>query len=275
MEQPPGDANVGTHHIGPIGPPQPLPEASDVFGQEGADAFMKQVFTVWLMPELERRKSAGKLTEPVELQAMQVMLRESEFAVRINREIRGNATVQATRLIGIGDEATEEDLKHIKFFELAPDELDCAHITMMLIKGRWLIFFNLLLNRAQSGKFVEHARAFLRVSRMSFEENLVGPCVDSLFSACELACKSHLMLAAHPSAKATKHSAIHSASNRGAKLGRIPAEFVALYNRLAELRPRARYSVGHADMLGVTIADLDLVTAELDDLAATCAERER
>ena len=235
---------------------------------------MNQMFSLWLMPQLERRRNAGKLTELVDLQAMQVTFREGEFAVRVNREIRGMMTVQATRVVEIGEESTEEDFQHAKFFELLPDELDCAHITMTLAKHRWLIFFNLLLNRTQSGKFLEHARAFLRVSRLSFNEKLVGPCIDSLFSACELACKAHLLLAAHPSAKATKHAAIHSASNRGAKLGRIPAEFVALFNRMGELRSKARYSVDHTDVLGVTQADLDLVAAELDDLAVKCAERE-
>ncbi len=261
--------------LGPIGPPQPLPEASDVLGPEGAAAFIEQVKTVWLMPELERRKSLGRLPEKIVLQAFQVLFRGDDYMVRINTEVRFNMTVQATRPIAMGDTADEEDLQHVKFIELVPEELDCAHITMMFIKNRWIIAFNFLLDRVQAGRFVEHAKSFLRVARIGYEEMLVGPAVDCLFSATELACKAHLMLVAHPSGKAKKHNAIHSASNRASRVGRISADFMALHNRLGELRPKARYTVDHTDMLGIVQADLDLVGQELSDLATLCAERER
>lgn len=256
----------------------PLLDAEDVVGTETALELVRHLYAVWVNPEVLRRRAAGLLPsdEPLKVNAIQVLFKDNATEVRFNQEIRGYARLSGPVDTSNGAPPSSEYMYKAKNFELFEDEFDFSHVTMLRISNepeKWGYFFNPLRNRRLAGQFVENGKAFLRVARFSFDEGLCGPCVDTLFSACELACKAHLLLAANAAGRAETHKAIHTASNLASKDGRMPRKIVTIFNRLAQLRHLARYSVGHQGMLGVELSDLDHVAGELGDLTADCVNR--
>ncbi len=118
-------------------------------------------------------------------------------------------------------------------------------------------------NAAEHG---EVAREFLDSAAASLQRGDLHPFVENLFAATELMAKAYLLtVPASGSGSARSHSAVHRPFNLERKEGRVHDPFAALLNRLAELRPAARYLK----------KDLGLDPAEAATMLATAAEMHR
>jgi hypothetical protein len=119
---------------------------------------------------------------------------------------------------------------------------------------------------------IQAAREFLAASRFSAANGHARPSIDNLFSACELLSKAQLILHRSPAAKAKIHGVVGSAINNWGRRGNVDAEFLKLYNRIAQMRAPARYDPS-ASIASPTNNEFEIVARELDLLSKRVAQR--
>lgn len=193
-------------------------------------------------PELERRKTEGKLPEGFRIYMAQVLFPENgDNRILFNEEISGEATIRTIRPIEMGDNVYLHDIESIEAYDLPDELLDNGHFTIISSGENWRMIFNFRSGRAKAKDMLGLAKQFLEVAESSKNLGHNGPAVDNLFSSCELICKSQLILHGSEAVKSKTHSTIASAINAWARLGNIDAAFVGLFNELGRLRPNARY----------------------------------
>ncbi|MBI1238835.1 MAG: HEPN domain-containing protein [Alphaproteobacteria bacterium] len=208
------------------------------------DRTLTQALELWVFPEIETRKQRGEIDTPLDLWAFQVMFPAGggNILVRLNQEIRGNATLEATREIQIGAPILRSDVDKIREFDLIPSELDYGHFTAFRQSGdTWFLVFNFLRGRALASAHIDRAEEFLKTGQLAFRAGMLGPAADNLFSAAELVAKAILIVHLNHAGRGKSHDGIKSAINNWRRLGNIASDFVDTYNRLANARAAARY----------------------------------
>lgn len=210
---------------------------------EGWDRTFAHMWEIAFKPELERRRATGLIGDDFHLYLAQLLQPpDKENKILFNEEVRGTALMRAPRAVEKGEPVLMSDLAHIEQFELPDDLLDCGHFTIIRADGGWRIVFNFLSGRAKARDMLELAAQFLDAAVASGKKGHAGPAVDSLFSASELISKVELILHRNKAASSKTHGMIASEINAWARLGNIDAAFVALFNKLGQQRPNARYS---------------------------------
>jgi hypothetical protein len=210
---------------------------------EGPRRLFSQMWDIYFAPELERRKTAGLIGDDYRLYLVQLLQPPDETnRILFNEEVRGSALVRVRRDVKQGDSLMMDELAHVEKFELPDDLLDCGHFTMIRAGDVWNMTFNFLSGRAKARDMLELADQYLQASLESARKGHSGPAIDSLFSSSELISKAELILHRNKAAKAKTHGAVASEINAWARLGNIDQAFVALFNKLGQQRPNARYS---------------------------------
>ena len=211
---------------------------------KGWDRTFNQMWSLFFGPEIDRRRTEGKLPENFSLYMAQVIFSPEEGAkprVLLNDEVTGEALMRAPRPIQKDEVLYSADLQHIERFELPDALLDSGHFTVIRSGDGWRMFFNFLTGRAKAKDMLELAGQFLQTALVGKQNNHSGPAIDNLFSASELVSKAELILHRSRAAKSKKHGMIASEINAWARLGNIDSAFVALFNKLGQQRPNARY----------------------------------
>jgi len=239
---------------------------SDAMGRR----VLEQAFDLWINPELARRKASGVLPEDFALWgAQRIQPPEGAVTIRINDEIRGVASIKARRAVEKGDGIVLGDLEGLEDFDLPSDELDNGHWTVLWTGERWFTSFNFMTQRNRCLLLLDKADHFLAASRRAEAEGHAAVSVDTLFSACELASKAHLV-SSHTLPMGTKtHGPIHSGLNIGRRLGNIESAFVDIFNKMNRLRGPYRYDDQQSESMPIGVEDFDIV----ETVIAT--ERER
>lgn len=211
-------------------------------GLLGWDRTFAHMWDLFFEPELRKRRDAGALSEDFSLFMAQVLFPpEGENRVLLNQAVQGVGLIRAPRPINKGDPLYLSDLAHLERFDLPDELLDNGHFTIIRHEEGWRMHFNFLSGRAKAKDMLDLASQFLLASKDSRDRGHSGPSIDNLFSAAELASKAELILHRSPSINSKKHGQVASAINAWAKLGNIDAAFVALFNKLGQQRPAARY----------------------------------
>lgn len=237
----------------------------EVIEPQGWERTFKQMYDGWFSPEIERRRNAGSLAQPFHLHIAQALFPpDGATQILLNEEVRGKASFKANRPIEKGEQILTTDLELIEKYELPDELLDNGHFTIIRVGERWGMHFNYLSGRAKAKDMLELAKEFLTASIKSAESGHSGPAVDNLYSASELASKAELILHRSQAGTAKNHKAVASSINAWAKLGNIDAAFVALFNKLGQQRPNARYSDRNRRPPAPTEDDFDLVRAVID-----------
>ncbi|TIP49787.1 MAG: hypothetical protein E5X77_09440 [Mesorhizobium sp.] len=242
-----------------------LAERQEGANLKGWDRTFAQMWEITFKPELERRRAAGLIGDDFDLHLAQLLqFPGGQSKIAFNEEVRGIALMQAHRAVEKGEAVLLSDLADIERFELPDDLLDCGHFTILRAGQGWRMFFNFLSGRAKARDMLELAGQFLEAAAASGEKGHAGPAIDNLFSASELVSKAELILHQSKAARSKTHGAIASEINAWARLGNIDAAFVALFNKLGQLRPNARYSdrdhrptVPESDSFGLVRAMID------------------
>lgn len=238
---------------------------SDLPEPQGWDLTFGQFFEGWILPEIERRASASTLPTDFSLYMAQVLFPpDGKPLIFLNEEVRGEALMRATRPLAEGEPVMLRDLEHVERFELPDEFLDNGHFTIIRAGESWRIFFNFLSGRAKAKDMLLLAKQFLEAAAVCAGKGYNGPAVDNLYSAAELASKSELILRRSKAANSKKHGPIASEINAWAKLGNIDVAFVALFNKLGQQRPNARYSDNGRRPPTPSQDDLDLVEAIIE-----------
>jgi hypothetical protein len=220
---------------------------------------LAHMFQIAFTPEIERRIAAGALGEGFFLRFAQLLQPPSgQKVVRLNEEVRGIMKLRRNTPLPEDAALTDADLRQVQLFDLIEEELDSGHFTIWFTSEGWSSAFDLRSGRAKALQFSARAREFLAAARFSVAQGHAGAATDSLFSACELLSKARLMLHHNPAAKSKTHGAIGSAINAWGRLGNVQPDFVALFNRLAAARSRARYEA-RPDITAPTMSELQLV----------------
>lgn len=205
---------------------------------------MQQAFDLWINPEIERRRQAGRLPDGFTLYAAQVVMDLDTAAptVRLNEEIKVVLKVRTTRPIKKGERVAAKDFSDIEDVELTDLDPNAVHLTMVLHNGVWVLKFDFRYNAARVRETIDTAREFLDCATFSLEKGNFRSFVENLFGSAELMAKGLLLM--HPDKSilaGKKHKLIASKFNRWGKLGNTDPRYVQLLNQLFALRPRARY----------------------------------
>lgn len=240
-------------------------ENSDIPEAQGWQRTFNQMYEGLFKPEIDRRRESGALDEDFNLYMAQALFPpDGPTQVLLNEEVCGEALLRASRPMTKGDPVPLSELEHIETFELPDELLDNGHFTIVRVGPRWAMFFNFLSGRAKAKDMLELASQFLEAALASAERGHDGPAVDNLYSSAELASKAELILHRNPAAKAKTHGSVAASINAWAKLGNIDTAFVALFNKLGQQRPNARYSDKDRRPPMPSEDDFDLVHAIID-----------
>lgn len=231
----------------------------------GWNRTLQQVWEIAFQPELEKRRLANLIDEQFQVYSAQwLMPPEGDNSVFFNEEVRGVALLRAAREVTEGDPVLISDLANIEKFDLPDDLLDCGHFTIFWMGEGWNMTFNFRSGRAKARDMLKLATEFLEAAQTSASKGHGGPAVDNLFSASELVCKAELILHRSSAVKSKKHGPVASGINNWAKLGNIDMAFVALFNRLGQQRPNARYGDSNSRPPLPSFDDFELVKAMID-----------
>lgn len=242
--------------------------------EEDIKNLINHTFELWWNPEFERRRAAGTLSPSFRMSAGQVLFpQQGREIIRFNEEVRGLAEMDAPRDLKVGDLVRSTDVRGLKRFDLLEEDLDHGHLTMILLNGSWLVTFNFLRRRYYCGGLVTKAKQFISAAQFSFDRGENAPSVENLFAACELAVKATVILSMLPGASSKSHAMLHRSINAWAKLGNVNPSFVALFNRVSQLRAKARYEAGEAKGMDISAADIATAAAELEELGHRCDQR--
>ncbi|SDR55805.1 hypothetical protein SAMN05519103_05201 [Rhizobiales bacterium GAS113] len=182
-----------------------------LLGEDGIKRMLEQASKLWWEPEVERRKTAGTMPANFVFHAKQIVWKQDGApTVRFNKEVRVEMQVRVNRAVQKGEVVLAGDFSEIAGFDLASEELDHAHFTEILINGRWLVSFNFLTGRAHCARLLSRASQFLEAAKFSMSQGASAPSVDNLFSASELAAKTHVILFRLANPKSKTHGSIHS-----------------------------------------------------------------
>jgi hypothetical protein len=225
---------------------------------------LTQAFRFWITPEIERRRNAGEIDEGFILTAAQVLFGDGgPPTVRLNGEVQGFLQARGVRAVEAGEPVRSEDLAEIVGMELMDGDRDSGHFTIFRQGDAWALTFNFNRNRQYATDLITLGEQFVRTAEFCKSERLEGPYIDNLFSACELLAKAHLITTALDK-RARGHRLIANTINRWRSLGNVGDEFVDLFNKVRDLRPRARYAPDSLEVLSNADADLKIARAEIE-----------
>ena len=239
----------------------------------GPNCTILHMFQIAFGPEIRRRLSATQLGDSFFLSAAQlVQPAEGGSEIRLNGEVHGIALAQANRSVQEGESIFVSDLRGLVSFDLADDELDAAHFTMLWDGEGWIVSFDFRAGRAKWSDTLTAANQFLEAAKCSAAKGHERASVDNLFSACELVSKAHLILHRSRATGSKKHRSMKNAINRWRKYGNVNEEFVRLFNRMSDERSSARYDVAARVQLP-SQSDLRIVEREIGHLKRSVARR--
>lgn len=245
------------------------PELTDEFKRR----VYEQLFEMWINPEIDRRRVAGRLPDDFALYAAQVIMNPEATGneVRLNDEVAAIAMVRARGPLEPGEPVSSEQVEQILGLELTERDPNAGHMTLLYHANGWHLSFSFRYNTARITESIEAARQFLNCARFALSEGYLRVFVENLFAAVELLAKSEFLALADRDIMSTKkHSAIRAKYNRwGGRVDGFDHRFAALLNRLGELREPARYlrrpltltTDGGADMLALADEMFGAVTA--------------
>ena len=216
-----------------------------------------QALDLWINPEIDRRRNAGRIQDGFELNAAQVLfpspLDARENVIRLNEEVHARARVKAARAVAEGESLFESDIDDLDLIALEDRaEANSGHLTMIRIRNRWFIGFDFRRDRQRAQRYLNRAEDFLKAARLCFRHKLESPGIDNLYSSAELAAKAELLVfMAYVPARPRDlkdHGFVRGRYGRWTGLGNAQKSSNSALNRLSRLRPAARYLEGNASL---------------------------
>jgi hypothetical protein len=247
-----------------------MPPLPDDFGER----VFQNIQDLWITPALKKRMEAGDLKPGIRIAAAQVVLfpdgRPPE--VRVNGEVRAELVVPGASFTP-GQLVYEHDVTDVSEVRLLEEELDCGHVTVLLLRTVTRLFFDFRLNRAVAQQHVDAAKQFYATAQFALNAGHMAAFVDNLFSACELAVKAFLLTNAHSTIrKRTTHNTIRARFNVIAKPGVIHSDKRRTFNALEDLRRKGRYLDGPLQVHATNAREM---LEEVSDLISSVDDRKK
>lgn len=245
------------------------PEPSSVF---------QQIIDIYVGPEIERRRAAGRLPRNFTLHAAQLICSADAAPnqIRLNDEVQAIALVRWNKAVRkeLGDPVFRHEVEGIETIVLPETEdPNCGHATLLRFGAQWYVAFDFRYNRGRSRELLAKAEQFRSAATRAHAAAEWSAFAYNLFTAMELAAKAELLVAPDQTLLRVKsHKTVHSRINKWAHLGNVDLEHVTAFNELARLRQDAAYSMERfvmsadraADLLEAVVAFLERVRARAD-----------
>ena len=212
------------------------------------DEFSKRVFQqtmdIWVIPEINKRRIIGKLPTNFELRAAQIIfsLDQGFTKVRLNDEIKAVANCIANATIEKGQIVKEQDIERITSIELTEKDPNCAHITLLSLKGKWHISFDFRYNKRRVNEHIEASKEFLETAKDALLKNRIRAFFENAFASAELSAKAILLQLPDKKILLGKnHRSRIESLQSWAELGNTKIEYATTLSKLCSLRSSARY----------------------------------
>lgn len=217
--------------------------------KEDLDKITEETIKSYAYQELHERAKAGRITLPYPLHDVHVIMYpdESRNEILLNEQVRfvGNVILSPGISPKFKQNMKANEIERIlNLYPSRKNDPDAAHIMLTKLNGRWYFACDLIYNRKRVKNRFATARQFLKTADYC-KENLMGPFVDNLFSATELAIQSILLLhhfkkySLNQSHDDTKKIFREFTSN-----GNLETKFADHYDTLDDLRDKGRYLNG-------------------------------
>ena len=207
------------------------------------EVLIKEVFNLWINPEIERRRKSGQIRRMLRLKAAQVVMTvDGAPEVRLNEEVKIVIRMRATKAVKAGEVFVIDDTMEIEDMELTDADPNAGHVTLFGHGGAWRIKFDFRYNSERCREILTIAREFLDTAASCQRKKNLSAFVDNLFSATELMAKAELLMIPDKAILYAKsHGVVSPKYNMWGKLGNTDQAYVQLLNRLSSLRKPARY----------------------------------
>lgn len=212
--------------------------------EEMKQKVFQQVRDFFVAPEIEKRRKEGRISEGTLISKIQIIfsLDKGRNVVRLNEEVKAIVIGKANKSINKGDIVYEGDLNNIEKIELTDEDINCAHITLLLFKNNWIVFFDFRYNKERIKEHIEASKEFYESALDNLNKNRLRPFYENAFASAELSAKSILL--ALPDKKLLEgknHKDRLKKFKNWAELGNVKMEFSTTLSSLKDLRDSARY----------------------------------
>lgn len=209
---------------------------------ESKNRIFQQAMDLWILPEIEKRKNAGRLEEGFTLRRAQVIFsHDRRFPkVRLNQQIKANARTRVKRNVVAGEPIYEEEVDNIEDIHLTDQDPNCAHFTLLLFKGKWYVSFDFRYNRKRVLERLDAAKEFLESTRENYKNDRLRPFFENSFAVAEILTEA-LLIQVLEQSTLKDHKKRSKRLKMWVDLGNAKKEFSELLNSLWRLRDSARY----------------------------------
>lgn len=209
-----------------------------------AQNLINQAFSVWINPELERRKKANLLPTGFSLQYAQIIFTLSgKNLVRINSEVKTIIKAKVNQAVKKGQPITASMIDNLESFSLIDEEKDFGHLTLAKLQSTWHVGFDFRYNLSKPREFHAIGKDFLSQAKKALDGKNYRPMVECLFIGAENLLKAKLFLYPDETIrKAKTHQGVQMRVNHHARTTKILTEdHRNTFNELTSLRDKARY----------------------------------
>jgi hypothetical protein len=142
----------------------------------GPERTFRQMFNLFIKPEVERRHAAGLLTMQFDLQKAQVIFDDDQPPkVRLNDEVKGSFLAKISKPVEIGDPISVSDITEVDRWELDMADADSGHFTVLRWGDGWRMLYDFQTNKRKAADLVSLAKQFLRPQNSHFPKAVPDP----------------------------------------------------------------------------------------------------
>jgi len=201
-----------------------------------------QVMSLWILPEIERRKKENIIKEGFMLSKAQILFSHyrSYPKIRLNQQVKAIAKGKANRDIEKGEIVYEKDIQDIENIQLTEQDPNYSHITLLLFKGKWFISFDFRYNKKRVKERLDASKEFLESARENINKNRLRPFFENSFACAELLTEA-LLIQLFQQELLRSHKKRFNKIKAWAELGNVKEEYSDKLKKLWDLRGSARY----------------------------------
>lgn len=235
---------------------------------EFAERVLESLKEVFWDPEVERRGGTG-VTGPI-VKALAILRPGEPVEVRLNSEVELVARARVNASVSRGDAVTAENVDDIEALEPLDVDPNAGWVAYALLPdGRPFAAFDFVRNRGRSMQLLALAREYLSTAKVAKESRLLGPVIENLMAAAELAITAQIYSFQTDVPERRGRRNAHSARLHWTRVqvgleNTVPTAHMTL-QKLNTLRGACRYGEGELPGQDVAQTLFDSVCALVED----------
>jgi uncharacterized protein (UPF0332 family) len=211
---------------------------------EIGEKVFQQVMDIWILPEIEKRKSLKRISQDFTLRAAQVVfsLDRNCCKIRLNGEVKAILLANLSENKNKGDPIYENEITNIETIKLTGDDPNVAHVTILRLADKWFLSYDFTYNKKRIKEHIEASEEFFESAEYCLSKSILRPFFENSFAAAELAAKAILLQLPDKDILSGKnHETRIEKFEKWSGLGNVKTEFSDTLKRLNALRSSARY----------------------------------